>query len=72
MFTSQGKNHIYAWNWTKAASIFKNIKLNRDENPTKMDKVLGRYACLARLTLAPVPSFPSLCVFEPFHWLAGP
>lgn len=44
----------------KAASIFKNIKLNRDEKPTKTDKVLGRYACLASLTLAPVfPFLPS-------------
>lgn len=45
-------------NWTKVASIFKNIKLNRDEKPTKMGKVLGRYACLANLT--PAQSFPFL------------
>lgn len=39
LFTSQGKNHIGTWNWTEAASIFKNSKLYRDEKPTKMDKV---------------------------------
>lgn len=57
------------WNWTEAVSIFKHIKLNRDEKPTKMGKVLGRYACLASLTLAQ-SSFPPLCGFEPLHWLA--
>lgn len=72
MFTSQGKNHIFAWNWTEAASIFNDSKLYRDENPTEMDKVLGSYACLASLTPAPVPSFPSLCMFEPCRWRTEP
>lgn len=58
-------------NWTNAASIFKNIKLNRDEKPTKMGKVLGRYACLASLT--PAQSFPFLppaCLNQFTGWLS--
>lgn len=43
--------------------FFKNIRLNSDENPTKMDDVLQRYACLASWTRhqsCPFP--PSVCL----------
>lgn len=39
VYLTRQKSYIYTWNWTKAASIFKNSKLNGNEKPTQMDKV---------------------------------